>query len=82
MPTFIGARVPREVVIEMSVARAGNVAAVVCSSTCGRIRQREATVDDDAVAAAELAGQRLCIDERAESHRNIVPTEGPAAARC
>ena len=82
MTALAGARVPREVVIEMGVARTGNMAALVRRSARGRIRQREAAVDDDAAAAVELACQRWCVDERAESHRDIVPTERPAAARC
>jgi len=76
MTAFVGARVPREVVIEMSVARTGNVAALVRGSAGRRVRQREAAVDDDAVAAAELARQGGRVDERAESHDNIVPVGG------
>src|SRR5688572_28678915 len=72
MAAFAGTRVPREVVIEVSVTRTGNVATIVGGSARRRIRQREAAIDGDALAAAELACQRSRVDERAESHRHIV----------
>ncbi len=71
MTAFVRARPAREIVVEVRVARAGNVAAVVRRSSGPRRGQGEAAVDDDPVGAAELALQRSNVDEWIRCHRGI-----------
>src|SRR5688500_6331194 len=72
MAALVRARVPREIVVEMRVARAGNVAALVRGAPRGRVRQRESAVHDEPIGPAEVARQSIDVDERTECHRAIV----------
>ena len=65
------ARLPREIVIEMRIARAGNVAALVRRAPGRRIRQREAAIDDDPVGSAEAARAKV---STSTSGPNVIAT--------
>jgi hypothetical protein len=79
---FVRARAAREIVVEMRVARAGNVAAVVRCFSGFRSRQREAAIDDDPIGAVELARQRSNVNEWIRCHRAIVASHERLAPRC
>jgi hypothetical protein len=70
------------VIIEMRVARAGDVAAVLSGTPRRRIGQREAAIYDDPIGAAEVTRERVDVDEWFEVHRTIVASRKPRDLEC
>jgi hypothetical protein len=79
MATLGCTRMPREVVIQVCVPRAGNVAALIGCATGRRIRERETAIHDDPIGSAEVARQSVDVDERTECHGDIVASHGSLA---
>src|SRR5688500_13390083 len=72
MPALVRPRAPCEVVVEIRVTGAENVAAVVRRASRARVGQGEAAVHDHPIGAPDVARQCVDVDERTECHRNIV----------